>query len=117
MAPEGPIPSPEAAFYSLRLRFLSWQAAQPRLLDDVQQTPRLSDAAVRAEQLGDLAGVGLSSLAYLESHTAPPAGWQAQQMSVLDAAAQPSALVRFTVLYSMRKLVLAAAQGEQTHAP
>jgi hexosaminidase len=115
--PEGPIPSPEAAFYSLRLRFLSWQAAVPRLLDDVQQTPRLSDATVRAEQLGELAGVGLSSLAYLESHTAPPAGWQAQQMSVLDGAAQPSALVRFTVLYSMRKLVLAAAQGEQAHAP
>jgi hexosaminidase len=115
--PEGPIPSPEAAFYSLRLRFLSWQAAEPRLLDDVQQTPRLSDAAVRAEQLGELAGVGLSSLTYLESRTAPPAGWQAQQMSILDAAAQPSALVRFTVLYSMRKLVLAAAQTERVHTP
>jgi hexosaminidase len=115
--PEGPIPSPEAAFYSLRLRFLSWQATEPRLLDDVQQTPRLSDAAVRAEQLGELAGVGLSSLTYLESRTAPPAGWQAQQMSILDAAAQPSALVRFTVLYSMRKLVLAAAQTERVHTP
>jgi hexosaminidase len=115
--PQGPIPSPEAAFRRLRLRFLSWQAAETRLLEDVQQTPRLSDATVRAGQLGDLAAVGLSSLAYLESHTAPPVGWQAQQMSVLDAAAQPSALVRFTVLYSMRKLVLAAAQPEPTHAP
>jgi hexosaminidase len=76
----------------------------------MQQTPRLSDAAVRAEQLGELAGVGLSSLAYLESHTVPPPGWQAQQMNILDAAAQPAALVRFTVLYSMRKLVLAASQ-------
>jgi hypothetical protein len=99
------------------LRFLSWQAAETRLLEDMQQTPRLSDAAVRAGQLGDLAAVGLSSLAYLESRTAPPAGWQAQQMSILDAAVQPSALVRFTVLYSMRKLVLAAAQTEPTHAP
>jgi hexosaminidase len=108
--PEGPMPSSQAAFHRLRQRFLSWQSAETRLLEDVQQTPRLSDAAVRAGQLGDLAGVGLSSLAYLESHTVPPAGWQAQQMSILDAAAQPSALVRFTVLYSMRKLVLAAAQ-------
>jgi hypothetical protein len=67
--------------------------------------------------LGDLAGVGLSSLAYLESRTAPPAGWQAQQMSILDAAAQPSALVRFTMLYSMRKLVLAAGtDGTDTRA-
>ncbi len=108
--PEDPMPSSEAAFHRLRQRFLSWQSAETRLLEEVQQTPRLSDAAVRAEQLGELAGVGLSSLAYLESHTVPPAGWQAQQMSILDAAAQPSALVRFTVLYSMRKLVLAAAQ-------
>jgi hexosaminidase len=115
--PQGPIPSPEDAFRRLRVRFLSWQAAEVRLLEDVQQTPRLSDAALRAEQLGDLAGVGLSSLAYLESRTAPPAGWQAQQMSILDAAAQPSALVRFTVLYSMRKLVLAAGQAEVTHSP
>jgi hypothetical protein len=30
-------------------------------------------------------------------------------MAVIDAAYKPSALVRFTFLYSMRKLVLAAA--------
>jgi hexosaminidase len=106
--PQGPLPSPEIAFLRLRQRFLSWQAAETRLLEDVQQTPRLSDAATRAEQLGELAQVGLSALAYLESRTVPPAGWQAQQMSILDATAQPSALVRFTVLSSMRKLVLAA---------
>jgi hexosaminidase len=115
--PEGSVPSSEVAFRRLRQRFLSWQAAEVRLLEDVQQTPRLSDAGVRAGQLGELAAVGLSSLAYLESHTVPPAGWQAQQMSILDAAAQPSALVRFTVLHSMRKLVVAAGQAEHAHTP
>jgi hexosaminidase len=70
---------------------------------------------VRAGQLGELAGVGLSSLAYLESHTAPAEGWQAQQMNILGAAAQPSALVRFTLLYSLRKLVLAAGQTGQAN--
>ncbi len=115
--PQGAVPSAEVAYRRLRRRFLSWQAAETRLLIDVQSTPRLSDAATRVEQLGELAGVGLSSLAYLESHTAPPAGWQAQQMSILDAAAQPSALVRFTVLHSMRKLVLAAGQGEHARTP
>ncbi len=115
--PEGSVPSSEVAVRQLRQRFLSWQTAQARLLEDVQQTPRLSDAAVRAGQLGELASVGLSSLAYLESHTAPPAGWQAQQMSILDAAAQPSALVRFTILHSLRKLVMAAAQAEHARTP
>jgi hexosaminidase len=107
--PEGSVPSREAAFRRLRQRFLSWQAAETRLLEDVQQTPRLSDAGARAEQLGELADVGLSSLAFLESHTAPPPGWQEKQMRTLDAASEPAALVRFTVLHSMRKLVLAAA--------
>jgi hexosaminidase len=115
--PSGVAPSPEAALRRLRQRFLSWQAAAPRLLEDVQETPRLSDAAVRAQQLGELAQVGLSALTYLQAHTAPPTGWQAQQMSILDAAEQPSALVRFTFLHSMRKLVLVAAQTPHTTAP
>jgi hexosaminidase len=105
------------ALSRLRQRFLSWQAAMPRLLEDVQETPRLSDAALRAEQLGELAEVGLSALTYLQTHTMPPAGWQAQQMSILDATEQPSALVRFTFLHSMRKLVLAAAQTEHKTGP
>jgi hexosaminidase len=113
----GAASSPEVALGRLRQRFLSWQAAEPRLLEGVQETPRLSDAAIRAEQLGELARVGLSALAYLQSHTVPPAGWQVQQMSILDAAEQPSALVRFTFLHSMRKLVLAAAQTRHSGAP
>jgi hexosaminidase len=115
--PSGLAPSPEVALRRLRQRFLSWQAAEPRLLEDVQETPRLNDAAMRAQQLGELAQVGLSALTYLQAHSAPPAGWQAQQMSILDAAEQPSALVRFTSLHSMRKLVLAAAQTGHTTAP
>jgi hexosaminidase len=113
--PSGVTPSPKVALDRLRQRFLSWQAVEPRLLEDVQETPRLSDAALRAEQLGESAETGLSALTYLQTRTVPPAGWQAQQMSILDTAEQPSALVRFTFLHSMRKLVLAAAQIQ--HAP
>jgi hexosaminidase len=113
----GVSPSPEVALGRLRQRFLSWQAAEPQLLEDVQGTPRLVDAAIRAEQLGELARMGLSALNYLQTHTTPPAGWQAQQISTLDRAEQPSALVRFTFLHSMRKLVLAAAQTGRTTAP
>jgi hexosaminidase len=108
--PEGAKPAADAAFVRLRERFLVWQSAQTRLLQEMQGTPRLSDAGVRAQQLGELANVGLSSLAYLQSHTAPPPGWQAQQMAILDAASQPVALVRFTVIYSLRKLVIAASR-------
>jgi hexosaminidase len=112
--PSGPVPSREAALRLLHERFLSWQAAEVRLFEDVRKTPRLSDASTRVEQLGELADVGLSALTYLQSRTAPPATWQAQQMTIIDAAAKPSALVRFTFLPSMRKLVLAAAQNQPT---
>lgn len=115
--PSGVKPSAEVARDRLRQRFLSWQAAEAQLLEDVQETPRLSDAAIRVEQLGELAQVGLSALNYLQTRTAPPAGWQAQQMSILDTAEQPSALVRFTFLHSMRRLVAAAAQTERATGP
>jgi hypothetical protein len=49
-------------------------------------------------------------LAYLESHAAPPEGSQGQQLSILDEAAQPSALVRFTVLSSLRKRLYATTE-------
>jgi hexosaminidase len=115
--PQGKAPSSAAAFRRLRERFLSWQSALLPLLEDVQRTPRLSDAGLRVQQLGELASVGLSALNYLQSRTTPPPGWEAQQMSILDAASQPAALVRFTVLYSMRKLVLAAAEAGAPPAP
>ena len=109
--PGGTVPLREVAEHRLRQRFLSWQEAVPRLLDDAHRTPHLSDSQMRMEQLGLLAGVGLAAVTYLETHTLPPAGWEAKQMAVIEAAEQPSALVRFTFLHSMRRLVLAAAQG------
>ncbi len=107
----GPLPPRGVAEQQLRQRFLSWQAAEPRLLEDVRRTPRLNDAGPRVEQLGALAEVGLSAITYLETHTTPPAGWQAAQMAIIDSARQPSALVRFTFLHSLSKLVIAAAQN------
>ena len=101
---------PSIARSQLRRRFLSWQTVEPTLLEEVRLTPRLSDASLRVQQLGELSQVGLAALTYLDTNTPPPANWQAQSMSVIDAAEKPSALVRFTFLHAMRQLVLAAAQ-------
>lgn len=115
--PAGAVPSREEAIGRLRQQFLSWQAAQPLLLEEVQRSPRLSDAKERVVQLGELAQAGLSALAYLQADAAPPAGWEAQQMRVLEVSGQPSALVRFTFLESLRKLVLAASQPQPHTMP
>jgi hexosaminidase len=93
----------------LRHRFESWQEASPNLQAMCQRSARLNDAVDRARQLGQLGRAGLESLAYLESHTAPPAGWADQQMAVITDAQKPSALVNFVFLPDLEKLVKAAA--------
>jgi hexosaminidase len=95
----------------LRARFEAWQQASPWVTALSAWTPRLSDAGDRAAQLGALARVGLEALSYLEEGVSAPQGWQQAKVAVLDDAAKPSALVRWTMLPSLRKLVDAAGAG------
>jgi hexosaminidase len=105
----GPGAERASAAMHLRHRFESWQEASPTLQALCQRSSRLNDAADRARQLGQLARAGLESLAYLESHTAAPAGWTDQQMAAVADAQKPSALVKFVFLPDLEKLVKAAA--------
>ncbi len=93
---------------ALRERFLAWQQAAPELLALTQKSARFSDAGPRVQQLAALAGVGLESLAYLDAHTAPPAGWLDKQKALLKEADQPSGMVKFVFLPSLEKLAEAA---------
>lgn len=97
-------------------RFTQWQEAAPYLEAASHRFPRLSDTDVRARQLGALAQVGLQSLAYLETHTAPAAGWADGQMAVITDAEKPSGLVRFVFLPSLRRIVEAAAKTSSSTA-
>ena len=106
--PMGFVPPRLVALEQLRHRFTAWQSVQPELMSLTHEQPRLNDMAPRAEQLGQLAGIGLQALSLLESHTAATAEWQQSSMAIIDAAEKPSALVRFTFLPSLRKLVIAA---------
>ena len=102
-------PHPEA-IADLRQRFLLWQRTAPALLELAAQTPRLNDTAPLALELGELGAVGMQALGFLDARTAPPAEWAQHAGDLLDRAAKGDALVRFTFLPSMRKLVLAASQ-------
>ena len=42
---------------------MEWQEIAPALAAEMQQNPRMSDAAIRATQLGELGKVGLQALA------------------------------------------------------
>ena len=85
--------------------FHSWTTAQPDLTQLMSGAPLLVPALPRAQQLTELGTMGIEAVSYLSSGVPAPAGWKAQQMAILDAAAQPVALTRFTVLTPLRDLV------------
>jgi hexosaminidase len=103
----------------LTQRFMEWRLIAPALEEQMNRNPRMSDAAVRAQQLGQLGSLGLQSLAQRDPGNQSLGGLVAkgaiipndQQMAVIDNAQKPAALVRFTFLDSLRKLLPAGVQG------
>jgi hexosaminidase len=100
-----------AAEMALRRRFMQWEQVSPVLEAWAHRSVRLSDIEGRAQQLGDLARVGLEALEYMDAHTQPPAAWQDSRTALISDAEKPSALVRFVFLPELRKLVEAAAKA------
>jgi hexosaminidase len=87
-----------AAAERLKARFEEWQRIAPALAEEMQQNPRMSDAAIRATQLGELGQIGLAAL---------NRNGVGDASSTITNAAKPAALVRFTFLDSLKKLVSA----------
>jgi hexosaminidase len=94
-------PDVEAA---LTATFRSWMGG-PQEMELMTASPQLEAALPRAQQLTELATVGLEAVGYLSSGVAAPPGWKAQQLAILDAAEEPVAMTRFTVLKPLRDLV------------
>jgi hexosaminidase len=86
---------------------MEWQEIAPTLAAQMQADPRMSDAAIRAQQLGELGGLGLNALSTLNPNNPALHGTALGQArsAAIDDAAKPAALVRFTFLDSLRKLV------------
>jgi hexosaminidase len=95
----------KAAAMKLRTRFEGWQEAAPEIQAMAARSARLSDQAERARQLGELGRMGLEALAYLETHTAAPAGRVDAQKAAIEAAKKLSGLTRFVFLPEMGRLV------------
>jgi hexosaminidase len=89
----------------LETAFASWLAAAPKVQQQVDASPLLADAQARAQQFSELANIGSEAVAHLASGSAAPAGWKQSSLATLDAAQKPQALVRFTVIEPLRKLV------------
>ena len=102
-----------AAEERLTRRFMEWQEIAPSLAAEMQQNPRMSDAAVRATQLGELGQIGLQALLNLDPNNSAYGGPKLRtstpesQLAAIADAQKPAALVRFTFLDSLKKLVAA----------
>jgi len=105
---EGFGPRRGEAMANLRRRFAEWGQSTPALLELAAQTPRLNDMGRLALQLGELGAIGSQALAYLDARATPPESWNSHAQSVLDEATKGVALVHFTFLPSLRRLVAAA---------
>jgi hexosaminidase len=99
-----------AAEARLTRQFMEWQEIAPSLAAQMEQNPRMSDAAIRARQLGALGKIGLQALGGNPSTPVQGDTKQAQLNAIADAA-RPAALVRFTFLDSLKKLVEAERPG------
>jgi hypothetical protein len=62
--------------------------------------------------LGELGSVGMEALAYVDAKTPAPADWVQHANAVLANAEKGTALVHFTFLPSLQKLVVAASQQQ-----
>jgi hexosaminidase len=86
-----------------------WQNSRVKLERLCQRRPALADARILATELGEMGRVGASALRIMDGGKAP-AGWNQQAKALLDRAAQPHALVEFTIVPAMRRLVSVAAE-------
>jgi hexosaminidase len=95
-------PEQQAALMTM---FRSWSEGEPELLQLMSGSPLLAEALERALQLNELGTMGTEAVGFLTSGVPAPPGWKAQKLAILDAAAQPVALTRFTVLKPLRDLL------------
>ncbi|HUV97285.1 MAG TPA: hypothetical protein VMV98_07425, partial [Acidobacteriaceae bacterium] len=89
--------------------FHSWIANSVDLDELEANSPLLQEDAAHIAAWPGLARMGLAALHYIDTGTAPPAGWQQQQESILKDANPPQELVDFVVLKPLQQLVQAAS--------
>jgi hexosaminidase len=94
----------------------AWFSQLAESISEVQSqmltSPRLAEVSTRATQLGELLSMSKQALGYLGDGKKPSSKWIEEQQRTLDEIKKPSALVRFTILEGVSKLVEAASSGK-----
>jgi hexosaminidase len=93
-------------------RFEELRAAVPEVKEQMKGAPRLRDVEARADQLTLLAEAGSEAVRMLSAGQRAPVGWKAGKAGLLKRAGEPSAIVRFTMLDSLRDLFAAVEETQ-----
>lgn len=95
----------------IRSMLAEWDAAATSLLPMMQNSSALTEARPLVEDMRNLSAIGSEALSYLEKNSAPPAGWSAAKLKMLDEIAKPKAALEFAVIPGFRALIAAAAES------
>jgi hexosaminidase len=87
-----------------------WREAGPELKSTLQRAPALHEAQPLADDLSEIARIGLEATSYLTNNVAASAEWRDASLARLDLAVKPKAALEFAIIPSLRQLVFAAAE-------
>lgn len=82
----------------------------PPVQKQMQQSPRLAEVRMRADQLPELSKTATDAIGFLSSGAKAPAGWKASRLAQIEAAKKPAGIVRFTFLDPLTSLINAVQE-------
>lgn len=94
----------------VRQMLTQWRDAGPELKSIVDRAPALHEARPLADDLSEIARIGLEATSYLTNNVAASTEWRDASLARLDLAAKPKAALEFSIIPSVRQLVSAAAE-------
>ena len=94
---------------NIRSMVNEWRAAEPALLEYMENSPALVEAAQLSADFRRLNQVILDALEALEKRSPQSAEWRDARNKILDEVAKPKAALEFVVIARAKKLVEAAA--------
>jgi hexosaminidase len=87
-----------------------WQDAGPELNSMIERAPALHEAKPLADDLSDIAAIGLEAIGYIKDGVTPATQWREAKLARLDQAAKPKAALEFGNIQSVKLLVIAASE-------
>jgi hexosaminidase len=95
---------------TVRQALSEWRDAGPELNLIIERAPALHEVKPLADDLADIAAIGLEATSYLTDGVAPAAQWRDARVARLEQAARPKAALEFANIRSVKLLVIAAAE-------